>query len=482
MKQRILFLLVLLLLLTGCSQEPAETTPPTPPPVEHVTAVVTEETILLLEDYPDLKSVDLSGSTCYEAIFRFMENHPKVAVTYTVKLGSVTVSEDETFLILDPGACDYETLVTNLRYLPKMTHIQLPRTPYTAQELAALEGLFPQITWDYSVILLGQELTKQTESMNLSVLTSERVAETAAMLANFPNLAAVELMDSYGQCGLTTEEICLLMDTLPQVRFHYVIDLFGKIVSTEDTRIEFVEVPIGNEGEAAIREALTVLRGCEYLLLDDCGIDSEILADIREDFRETTQVVWRIRFGENKVHSYLTDTETVRAVYGVTDRTCGELAYCEKVKYLDLRQNGDLHNISFIASMPELEMCVLSGCPIETLEPFANSAKLIFLELAHCGQLKDISALSGCTALEHLNLSHTQVTEVTALRELPLKQFCAVVSQIPFSEQTSLTELMPECDFRFDGAQAYGTGWYYTRSGIKTDIYKKLLEVFGLEE
>lgn len=479
MKQRILFLLALLLLLCGCEQKPAETTGPTEPPVEHVTAVVTEDTIGLLADYPDLKSADLSGSTCYEAIFQFMQDHPKVAVTYTVKLGTVTASKDETALVLDPGACDYETLSTNLQYLPKVTQVLLPRTPYTAQELAALEGLYPQITWDYSVILLGQELTKQTEAMNLSVLTSDRVSETAAMLGNFPNLTAVELMDSYGQCGLTREEIGLLMDAAPHIQFHYVFELFGKTVSTADTRLEYVGVDIGNEGEGELRSALGILRQCEYLLLDDCGMDSAVLASVREDFRETTQVVWRIRFGEKKVHSYLTDTDTVQAVFGVTDSTCGELTYCEAVKYLDLRQNGELHDLSFIASMPELEICMLSGCPVETLAPFAASEKLTFLELAHCGQLTDISALAGCTALEHLNLSYTKVTDLAPLHELPLKQLCAVVSQIPFSEQTAITELMPECDIRFDGTQAYGTSWYYTKSGIKTDIYNKILEIFG---
>ena len=100
MKQRILLLLACLLLLAGCSQEPAETTPPAPPPVEHVTMVVTADTIGLLEEYPDLRSVDLSGSTCYEAIFQYIQSHPKVAVTYTVQLGTLTVSEDETDLIL----------------------------------------------------------------------------------------------------------------------------------------------------------------------------------------------------------------------------------------------------------------------------------------------------------------------------------------------------------------------------------------------
>lgn len=481
MKQRILLLLACLLLLAGCSQEPAETTPPAPPPVEHVTMVVTADTIGLLEEYPDLRSVDLSGSTCYEAIFQYMQNHPKVAVTYTVQLGTLTVSEDETDLILDPGVCDYETLVANLRYLPKVTRIQLPRSPYTAQELAALEGLFPQITWDYSVILLGQEVTKATEELNLSVLTSEQVADTAAMVANFPNITRLELMDAYGQCELTKGEVALLMDALPNAAFHYVFELFGKTLSTDETRLEYVGIPIGNEGAEQIREALTVLRGCEYLLLDDCGIDSQILAQIRDEFRETTQVVWRVRFGEKGAHSYLTDTDTIRAVYGVTDKTSGELAYCENVKYLDLRQNGGLTDLSFIASMPELEICILSGCPIENLDAFAGLEKLIFLEVAHCTPLTDISALAGCVALEHLNLSYTGVTDISVLTELPLKQFCAVMSQIPFSQQTALTEAKPDCAFRFEGKQAYGTGWYYTKSGIKTEIYATVCEIFGLE-
>ena len=481
MKQRFLFLLILLLLLTGCEQKPVETTTPPPPPVEHVTMVVTEDTIGLLEEYPELKSADLTGSTCYEAIFQYMQSHPKVAVTYTVQLGTVTVSEDETALILDPGACDYETLVANLQYLPKLTQIQLPRSIYTAQELAALEGLFPQITWDYSVILLGQEVTKATEELNLSVLTSQRVAEAAAMLGNFPNITYLELMDSYGQCALTKAEVRLLMDALPNARIHYVFDLFGKTLSTEETRLEYIREPIGNEGAEQLREALTVLRDCEYLLLDDCGIDSQILAQIREEFRETTRVVWRVRFGEKGTHSYLTDTETVRAVYGVTDENSSELAYCENVKYLDLRQNGGLTDLSFIASMPELEICILSGCPIENLDAFADRKNLAFLEAAHCSALTDISALSGCESLAHLNLSYSNVTDLTALRELPLQQFCAVVTQIPFSEQTALMERIPECDFRFEGTQAYGTGWYYTKSGIKTEIYAKICEIFGLE-
>lgn len=475
---------LVLALLAGCEQAPVETTTQPQPtdPIEHLALVVTEDTIDLLDGYPDLKTLDLSGSTCYEAIAAYIESHPKVDVRYTVKLGTVTASQDATSLVLDPGACDYETLAANLAFLPQVTQVQLPRTTYSAQELTALEGLYPEIDWDYSIILLGQELTKDTTELNLSVLTPDRVQEAAEKLSIFPNLNTVELMDAYGQSGLSKEEVKILMDGAPNAQFHYVFDLFGKTVSTADTRIEFVKQDIGNEGEAELRAALSILRGCEYLLMDDCGIDNEIMASIREDFRETTKVVWRVYFGVTDRYTYLTDTDTMRCVYNVTDETCGPMKYCEDVKYMDLGHNEELHNIDFIAYMPNLEICILSGSPIESLEPFANSTKLIFLELAYCGHIDDISPLAGCTSLENLNISYTKATDMSALYELPLKQLCAVVSKIPWSEQEELMDLLPDCTFRFDGSQPYGTGWRYKKSGAYTDIYAKVREVFQLDE
>ena len=107
LRKNLLWVLVLVLvLLAGCQTNPVETTTTAPtetePPVEQLKLVVTEDTIGQLEQYPALKQVDLTGSTCYEAIARYMEKHPKVEVTYTVELGTVKVSNTETALVLDP--------------------------------------------------------------------------------------------------------------------------------------------------------------------------------------------------------------------------------------------------------------------------------------------------------------------------------------------------------------------------------------------
>ena len=485
MKLRRMLLCVLALvfvLLAGCQNTPPEVTTTAPvetePPVEQLAVTVTEDTIGLLEQYPALKRLDLTGSTCYEAIAAYMHKHPTVEVTYTVKLGTVTVSNTETTLSLDPGMCDYDTLAQNLAYLPKLETVSLPRTNYSAQEIVALQGLYPDIVWDYSVIVLGQELTKETTELNLSVLEQERVSEVAGKLGLFPNVQKVELMDAAGQSRLSKADVKTLQDAAPSTVFHYTFDLFGKRVATTDERIEFVNQSIGNEGEEELRGALDILQGCTYLLLDECGFDNEVLAKVREDYPRT-EVVWRIHVWKR---SWLTDTDTIRAVYHVDDTNCGPFKYCTKTKYIDMGHNEELTDISFISYMPDLEIVILSGSPISDLTPFADHTKLVFLELAYCGNIKDVSALKGCTSLANVNLSFTKVSDISALYELPLEQLCAVKSKIQWASWEKILELHPDCSIRYDGTQPYGTGWRYKRSGAFTDIYKRVREVFNLDE
>ena len=475
-------LVLMLALLAGCQNTPAEPTTTAPvvtdPPVEQLAVVVTEENIDLLEQYPALKQLDLTGSTCYDAIAQYISKHPNVEVTYTVKFGTATVNNYETALVLDPGGCDFETLSANLKYLTKLETVSLPRTTYSAQEIVALQGLYPDVVFDFTMILLGQELTGETTELNLSVLEPGRVEEVAGKLGLFPNIAKVELMDSYGQSQLSMADVKLLQDNAPNTIFHYIFTLFGKTVATTDERIEFVKEDIGNEGEEELRNALDILRGCSYLLLDDCGFDNEVLAQVREDY-PNTEVVWRIHVWQR---SWLTDTDTIRAVYHVDDTNCEPFKYCTKTKYIDMGHNEELTDISFISYMPDLEIVILSGSPITDLTPFEDHTQLVFLELAHCGYLKDVTPLASCTSLANLNLSYTKVDDISSLYELPFEQLCAVQSKIVWKDWQKIIDLHPDCAIRYEGTQPYGTGWRYKKSGAYTDIYKKVREVFNLDE
>lgn len=482
MIKRILLLCITAMLavcLACCAAQPEPTTSPTtaPPPTEQLAMVVTPENMDILEAYPDLKWLDLTGSTCYAEIAEYMEKHPKVEVSYTVALGTLEIPATQTEIVLDPGVCAYEVLAENLQYLPRVEKVRLPRTDYTPQQITALQGLYPDVDWDFTLILLGQEITRQTRELNLSVLEGDRVAEAAEKLELFPELVRVDLMDSYGQCELTFEDVKVLQSGAPHITFLYSFELFGKTVSTADAWVEFRDQPIGNEGEAQLRAALEVLTQCEYFLLDSCGFDSQVLAGVRADFPEAG-LVWRVSIEDM---SWLTDVTTIRINNRINNGNSGPLAYCTAVKYLDLGDNPYLTDISFAANMPLLEMAIFSGTGITELSALSGCERLMFLELANCTALEDISALSGCKALANLNLSYTAAEDMSSLYALPLEKLYAVQSAIPEDTQAQLQSLLPDCWTRFDGTAPFGTGWCFEKTGYYTEIYTKVREVFGLE-
>ena len=134
---RILLLMcVMLLAACGTPGNPVQTESPVPD-VEEVTLVVTEQTIHQLEAYPNLKKADLSGSTCYAQIVDYAKTHPQVEVIYTIDLGASQPKADIETLTLE--SFDYDLLLENLRFLPCLRELTLPRLSLTLQQLQELQ-------------------------------------------------------------------------------------------------------------------------------------------------------------------------------------------------------------------------------------------------------------------------------------------------------------------------------------------------------
>ncbi len=483
-KKWICTILVLLCCLAACQGKTY--------PDETLHLVVTEETIEKLEQYPNLKEVDLSGSTCYEAIAKYMAEHPQVKVIYTVNMGGSTIHSTMQNLTLLPGSFDYETLKTNLKYLPDLKKLTLPNTDLDKAQLDALRAACPQLELVYTVKFSGVEAGNGVTKVDISYATPENLEEVIAKLELVPELTHAKLSGPEGS-ALSREDVKRLQEKFPHILFDYSFELFGQTVSTAQERIEFVKADIGNEGVAQLKEALELLQGCTYLLLDDCGLDDEVAAALRSEYAGTTKVVWRVfhRYDTGLVRSWLTDTDTLRAVYHVDDTNSHLFRYLTEVKYVDLGHNLTMHDLSFLSYMPNLEIAILSGSEISDLSPLAGSKKLEFLELGWCGWLKDISPLAGCESLAYLNLSHTSVKDLSPLDGLPLKQLHYVNSgnKAGFTEATwqGIQQKHPDCWITYsplkDGnANPYGTGWRYTKDGKYTDIYRKVRDVFNYDQ
>lgn len=452
--------------------------------VEDLTLVVTEEDIDQLEDYPSLKRLDLSGSTCYDAIFAYMEAHPEVTVTYTVPLGESTVSSGDSEVTLAAGTYDYLSLAENLHRLPDLVTLHLPKTSLLFYEMTALMEAYPGLEFDYTVDLLGKEYPKDTTELDLSFLSPAQVEEAAVPLGLLFQLEYVELMTSGNQSKLSKADVKVLVDAAPHANFHYTFTLFGRRIATTDERVEFKNYNIGDKGETELRAALDIMTGCTYFKLDNCKISNIILDTLRDDYRDKgIKIVWRIYFGLYSRYNTLTDTEKIRAVYNVSDSNCHDLRYCEDVKYIDMGHNDYLTDWSFLGYMPNLEILIASGCGVKDLSGIENCKKLEFLELAYCGYLKDISPLAGCEGLKYLNLSYTKVSELLALDGLPLESFICKKSYVPPAEQEIFMAIHPDCWTQFLGSQPYGTGWRYEDNGITyTEIYRKIRDIFGYDD
>ena len=451
--------------------------------IESLSMVVTEDTIRELDNYPNLRTLDLSGSTCYTAIMVYIQNHPQVDVTYTVDFGITTaISWSENISIPGEGVT-FPVLRTNLVYLPNLKTLHLPRTTLKYSEIEALRAAYPNVEITYTVSFRGMEYGEDTQTVNLAGMTVEEITPVIGILEALPNLSYADLMTDGGTCELSRQDVKRLMEAAPDVRFHYVFTLFGRTVSTSDEEIKFEKLSLTTADETEIREALSIMAPGSSLILDRCGLSSEFLDSIRQDY-DDVDLVWRVYYGTDGRYTALTNATTIRSVYNVTDSTCSELRYVRSVKYIDMGHNDTLTDLSFIGYMPELEILILSGCAASDLSGFENCKKLEYLELANCLKLSDLSPLAGCANLKYLNICYTKVSSLMPLDGLPIQNLFCKQTRVAADEQKQFKEIHPDATAVFTGRDPYaGAGWRYTDNGYHyTEFYKKVREVFNLDQ
>ncbi len=258
-------------------------------------------------------------------------------------------------------------------------------------------------------------------------------------------------------------------------------DLYGQTVTSEDTRIEYYLVEMGNEGADVVRSVLPYLASCEYLLMDGCGVDNEVMAQLREDFPET-KVVWRVwtfkpDYTSAKIMrwgSFLTDTHRIRTVL-VNDSTCDVLKYCTETRYVDFGHNPEISDFSFLAYMPHLEAAIIGLTELSDLTPLVNCKELEYLEI-YGSNVTDLSPLAECTALRHLNISRLEVNDITCLYGLELERFRAVDTDVPKSQIEEYAALHPDCQMLMQGWAPHENGWRYDDYGNMVPRYALLRE------
>ena len=433
---------------------------------------------LMAAYFPNLKKVDASRCGDYAMLEKLQARLPELDVIYTVSLGGKSFAPDSTELSLAPEDFDLDTLTANLPYLPQVNTLEFLRTDLTLEQVEQLRTNFPGITFAFTVELLGQEYGEDTTELDLSAMTSEQVVEVSQKLPMLPALEKIALTDAGGNSQLPKEDVKTLQQAVPNAVIDYSFDFFGTRLSTAEEEVHIKNVKIGDEGESEVRAALDLLPNCKRFVLENCQISNEVMAKLRDDYRDRTKVVWRVSFGKG---SSLTDAQILRAVYDLVDTNCANLTYLEDVRFMDIGHNEFLKESSFISGMKSLEYVIISGSMISDLKPFANCKNLKVLEAAFCEYIYSAEGLESCENLERLNISYTHITDLSPLDNLNLVNLCAMYegkSRVPVEEQERFKALKPDCKMTFVGSQPYGSAWRYDDNNDPLEWYATIRKVF----
>lgn len=432
---------------------------------------------MMLHYFADLQKIDATGCRDYAELAALREELPKVDVVYKVDLGGIAVDPDAKELTIAHEEMTYDVLMENLVYLPRLEKLVLSKSRLEPEQISAIHKEYPNVTVDYTVGILDQEYASDTEKLDLSAMTPADVESVCALLPMLTKLAEVELMDGSGKSELELKDVKALNEACPEAVFHYSFVYDGKQISTTDKEVRFSGTRIGNITAEDLRMMLDVMEDCDKFVLEYWNYGSltnEMLAQIREEYRDRTKLVWRVFFG---VGYCLTDVDVLRCTYDLSDANSAALAYCEDVRFVDFGHDTALKTVDFMAGMKKLEVMILSGSMVEDLTPLAGLPNLRVAELSNCGYLTDISPLAECPALKMVNISFTAVEDVSCLDELDLELMCAVSSKLPREARDAFIANNPECLATYTGNE-YGTGWRYLDNEKKRPWYEEIVVAF----
>ena len=451
-----------------------------------VSALTMEDVEFLATYFPRLETVDAVTSTDYDVLEILQAKLPDVKVIYRVSLGGTSCEPDVTELVLSEGEYDWGTMTDNLIHLPNLKQLTLQKVACPLEQVQSLREAYPNVEITATTEVCGQEYDLDTTTeLDLSGIAGSDIPEVVEQIKKLPNLVYVNLTPENGIGALSLEDVKNLMEAVPEVTFSFAFDFYGTTLTTADEEVHIKNTKIGDEGEQTIRSALDLLKNCKRFVLESCGVSNEVMAQLREDYRDRTKIVWRVSYGKG---STMTDAVVIRAVYDLVDSNCDNLKYCEDAKYMDIGHNEWLDACEFVSGMKSLEYVIISGAPIKSLEPFRNCKNLKMLEAAFCEYLTDVSPLADCKNLQMLNISNTHIADLSPLDDLPLTHLTVRTNpsgkcRLSQEEQDRVTAQHPNCWISYSGAQPYGVGWRYDEDEITPlDHYKVVRVVFRLAQ
>ena len=338
-----------------------EPTPEFTPSPDEVTMVVTPETISQLDSYPNLKTADLTGSTCYPEMKAYMESHPDVKVLYTVEVMDKTIRSDlEMVNLAGMTQEQFPEVSEALQYLPKLKYVELVSSngscDLTMEQVKTLQGILPEARFNYNFDLFGQQFNTGDKYIVFenTPIGDEGLGAIRTAMDIMPDLYSVSL----DKCEVSTPAMAQLREDYPDVQV--------------DWRLYF-----GTKFNCMTNE--DILRLTDGLYNDNVA-DMKYLTKARY-----VDIGHNDRLSDISFLQYMPDLELL-IVSGAAVKDLTPLANAKNLEYLELVFCGNLTDLSPLAGCENLKYLNISMTLVKDLTPLDN----LPIERFNCLSMKNL--------------------------------------------------------------------------------------------
>lgn len=387
--------------------------------------------VAMLAYFPNLKSVDATGSTAYMALREGSNNYPDCRFTWTVTLGDRNVACSTETLDLSGQTLDLAALTEALNGLPNLREIDVRGTGLDGTVVFPLFAAHPGIQVYADVTLFDKTFDTAATALDLSGTGAADASLLLSTLGYFSQLESVNLSG----CPMEAADKLALMQAFPGVNFFWEVELLpGLTVKSDQTEIVVTgyDAPDVN----VLIESLAYLPKLEKLDLCACYEPSNETNQKMEKLMAAypdVKFVWLVRVANwelrtDAIHFSMGNQKTFEggrflggAIYpSATDESIQPLKYCTDLIALDIGHAKRITDISCIAGLTKIRYLILGMTSIKSLEALSGMTELEFLECYQC-YLTDLSPLLNCKKLKYLNCSTTfieTIDDVVQMKQL----------------------------------------------------------------
>lgn len=356
------------------------------------------------------------------------------------------------------GLSDTRMLLRKLDYLPKVQTVLFGNNTIPESEKAMLCAAYPEVSFEVigTYEIYGKQVLENAEELDLRDVHLD--ASLPDQIALLPQLQSVDLHDQ----PLSIAEKLKLAERFPEVSFGWTVHYDGEEYDSSITEFDLSGRKLTVEDLDGIKEAIGQFPDLEKVILCDCGLGNETLADFQKEVKGV-KVVWRVAIGSQ--WSLRTDAVAFSVLIvnykhvRMTSQSIQVLKYCTDLLALDLGHQA-ISDLSIIGEcLPELRLLIVADNAVSDLTPLENCTHLHYLEI-FLNRVYDLSPLAKLRELVDVNISYNPISDVTPLLNSPMIQRVWMESTyVGYNGQSLLKEAYPDAKIVLIGSGSVDQGW-----------------------